>query len=57
MPFDLGSSVDIYSELREKCPHLTIGFAGGFTGENVAPRLREILLRTKEDDFCIDAEG
>lgn len=57
MPFDLESSVAIYSELREQCPDLTIGFAGGFTGENVAPRLREILKQIEEDKFCIDAEG
>lgn len=57
MPFDLESSVAIYSELREQCPNLTIGFAGGFTGENVAPRLREILKQIEEDKFCIDAEG
>jgi hypothetical protein len=57
MPFDLESSVGIYSELREQCPDLTIGFAGGFTGENIAPRLKEILKQVEEDKFCIDAEG
>lgn len=57
VPFDLESSVAIYSELREQCPDLTIGFAGGFTGENVAPRLREIIQKIGEKDFCIDAEG
>jgi hypothetical protein len=57
MPFNLESSVAIYSELREQCPDLTIGFAGGFSGENVAPRLREILKQIEEDKFCIDAEG
>jgi phosphoribosylanthranilate isomerase len=57
MPFDLESSVAIYSELREQCPDLTVGFAGGFTGENVAQRLREILRKIKANDFCIDAEG
>jgi hypothetical protein len=57
MPFDLESSVAIYSELREQCPNLTIGFAGGFSGENVAPRLKEILEQIEEDKFCIDAEG
>ncbi|MEA3329987.1 MAG: hypothetical protein U9Q06_04560 [Nanoarchaeota archaeon] len=57
VPFDLESSVAIYSELREQCPDLTIGFAGGFTGENVAPRLRKILKQIEEDKFCIDAEG
>jgi len=57
MPFNLESSVAIYSELREHCPDLTIGFAGGFTGENVVPRLRKIIQQTKVEDFCIDAEG
>ncbi|MEN8230873.1 MAG: hypothetical protein ABFS38_22145 [Bacteroidota bacterium] len=57
MPFDLESSVAIYSELSEQCPDITIGFAGGFSGENVAPKLREILQLLKSDDFCIDAEG
>lgn len=57
MPFDLESSVAIYSELREKCSDLTIGFAGGFTGENVALRLNEILQKIGESNFCIDAEG
>ncbi len=57
IPFDLESTVKIYSEFREQCPDLTIGFAGGFTGENVAPRLREILKQIGEDKFCIDAEG
>ncbi|MEK6950347.1 MAG: hypothetical protein AABX13_01335 [Nanoarchaeota archaeon] len=56
-PFDLESSVAIYSELKEQCLDLTIGFAGGFTGENLAPRLREILQQIKANDFCIDAEG
>lgn len=57
MPFDSESSVAIYSELREHCPDLIIGFAGGFTGKNVAPRLREILQQVGTEDFCIDAEG
>ncbi|MEK6970038.1 MAG: hypothetical protein AABW48_06450 [Nanoarchaeota archaeon] len=57
MPFDLESSVAIYSELREQCPALTVGFAGGFTGENVASRLKEILQQIGESNFCIDAEG
>ena len=57
MPFDLESSGAIYSELREQCSDLTIGFAGGFTGENVALRIKKILERVGESDFCIDAEG
>lgn len=57
VPFEIESSVAIYSELREQCPNLIIGFAGGFTGENAATRLRDILLKIGESDFCIDAEG
>ena len=57
IPFNLESSITIYSELKEKCPDLTIGFAGGFTGKNVFSRLNKIINQTKEKDFCIDAEG
>lgn len=55
--FDLENSLAVYSELKEQVPDLTIGFAGGFTGKNVAPRLAEIIERTGETGFCIDAEG
>lgn len=57
IPFDLESSVKIYSEIKNCCPDLTIGFAGGFTGENVASRLKDIIQRIGTDEFCIDAEG
>lgn len=57
IPFNLKSSVAIYFEIKEKCPNLTIGFAGGFNGENVVPRLKEILKQVENDKFCIDAEG
>lgn len=58
MPFDLESSVAIYSELRSQCSDLTIGFAGGFTGDNVANQVKKILQRVDpENSFCIDAEG
>ena len=57
IPFNLESSITIYSELKEKCPDLTGGFAGGFTGKNVSSRLNKIITQTKEKDFCIDTEG
>ncbi len=57
IPFDLELSVAIYSELKNQCPDLTIGFAGGFAGEKVTPRLTEILQQIEESNFCIDAEG
>ena len=55
--FDLDSSVALYSELKKQTPNLRVGFAGGFTGENVAPRIKELTKRLGEDNFCIDAEG
>lgn len=57
MPFDLESSIATYSELKEQCPQVTVGFAGGFTGENVAQRLKEMIQHLGDDHFCIDAEG
>ncbi len=57
LEFDLESSLAVYSELREQLPRLTVGFAGGFTGENVAIRLKNIIERTGDERFCIDAEG
>ncbi len=55
--FDLSSSLAVYSEVKEHCPDLTVGFAGGFTGENVASRVQEILQQLGDNSFSIDAEG
>jgi hypothetical protein len=57
IPFDLESSVAIYSEIKGQCPSLAIGFAGGFDGNNVNSRLHELIRKTGDSDFCIDAEG
>jgi hypothetical protein len=54
--FNVESSVNVYQELVERCPDLTIGFAGGFTGENAASRIEKIRKEVGKD-FCIDAEG
>jgi len=56
MPFDLETSLKIYSQIKEKNPNLTIGFAGGLSGENVASRVNDIIKKIG-NDFCIDAEG
>ena len=55
--FKIEDSVNIYNELREKVPHVTIGFAGGFTGDNVQPRVLDIRDKINSSQFCIDAEG
>jgi hypothetical protein len=57
LEFNIDSSINLYSELREKMPGVTIGFAGGFTGDNVSERARELEWRIGTSDFCIDAEG
>lgn len=56
LEFDLNSSLALYQELKNKTPYL-IGFAGGFTGSNVAERAQKLISETKGSDFCIDAEG
>lgn len=57
LAFELESSISLYFALKEHCPSLTIGFAGGFTGENVGPRTMQIIQRIFTEGFCIDAEG
>ncbi len=57
LEFNLEKSAQLYQELKEHCPDLIIGFAGGFTGENVESRLTDLVLMTQAEDFCIDAEG
>lgn len=56
-PFDIDRSLDIYHEINAECPELTVGFAGGFNGENTRSRLVELVTRTGERAFSIDAEG
>ena len=56
-PFDIKKSLAVYSEIRSRVPYLKVGFAGGFTGENVAERLEALIGDTRYLDFCIDAEG
>ena len=55
--FDLNKSIEIYYALSDKCPEITVGFAGGFTGKNVLSRADYIVEKIKSRDFCIDAEG
>lgn len=55
--FDLEHSVEVAKELREKLPSITLGFAGGFTGENVISRVTSLKEIMGNEDFCIDAEG
>ena len=57
LEFNIDSSVAVYSQLREQCPDLCIGFAGGLTSENVSSRITELISRVGENSFCIDAEG
>jgi phosphoribosylanthranilate isomerase len=56
-PFEIEHSVNMFRELNEKLPYLTIGFAGGFNGENVEAVVRELIQKTGTTEFCIDAEG
>jgi len=55
--FDVKESLQVYQELKAAFPSLTVGFAGGFNGKNVADKLKKIIDGTGDSDFCIDAEG
>jgi len=55
--FDLDHSLSVYNELKSRLPDLTIGFAGGFNGDNVEEKAKKIIESTGDSDFCIDAEG
>ena len=55
--FNIDDSVNIFEELEDKLPHLTIGFAGGLKGNNVQPIIWELESNLGFNEFCIDAEG
>lgn len=55
--FDINSSVELYKRIKEKNPNLLIGFAGGFSGENVYNRCLELSDKLDGMRFSIDAEG
>jgi len=57
LEFEIDKSVGIFKELNEKLPYLTIGFAGGFTHENTAGRIKDLMRKAQTSQFCIDAEG
>lgn len=49
--------IPYYLAIKDHLPDLTIGVAGGFTGENVTKRCGNIIDLTGTKDFSIDAEG
>jgi len=55
--FQTDDSINLYNELKEKSSNLAIGFAGGFSGDNVEKKITDIIEKIKTSDFCIDAEG
>lgn len=55
--FDIESSLTIYQELNVHAPNTRVGFAGGFTGDNVRVRVKKLRERLGTKVFCIDAEG
>ena len=46
----------IFLKLRGRT-NLTLGFAGGFGGDNVGERVQQLINLTGTDMFCIDAES
>ncbi len=57
LEFNIKESLEVYVNLKTAFHDLTIGFAGGFSGENVTERVKRLIDETEDLDFCIDAEG
>ena len=55
--FEIDSSFEVYGELRDRCPELTVGFAGGLTGSIVRDRVNRLTKKIGNTNFSIDAEG
>jgi hypothetical protein len=49
--------LQIDSLLQEEMPDITIGFAGGLSGDNVSEKVNKIIEARLTTNFCIDAEG
>jgi len=57
IPLNLENSCNLYQELSSKLPELIIGFAGGFSGENVFSRINSLEKTLGGLNFSLDAEG
>lgn len=57
VPIDVENSFKLYEEIKDKLPDVTIGFAGGLTGENASKIIKELFDKIGDKGFCIDAEG
>ena len=55
--FNLENSINIYQELKNQISDITIGFAGGFTGDNVVKRVSKLIDILGDSNFSIDAES
>lgn len=56
-PFDQNVVVPYYLTLQAAYPNLSLGVAGGLSGENVIEKCREFSILVGTENFSIDAEG
>jgi hypothetical protein len=57
LSLNLGDSSRLFTIFKENGVKATIGFAGGFSGENVAGVIETLKRELGTDEFCLDAEG
>ncbi len=55
--FDFETSCEIYEEIISSQFPVRVGFAGGFSGKNVAEKCKILSERLGTTSFCIDVEG
>lgn len=56
-PIDINFAIKKYCAIKRINPKIQVGFAGGFSGDNVFIRTIELYDSLLSQDFCIDAEG
>jgi phosphoribosylanthranilate isomerase len=54
---DLPQAVLVAEALSKEFPDSSVGFAGGFSGENVEGRVKNLVESMRHCDFSIDVEG
>lgn len=55
--FSARTILPYYEKVKSVYPEITIGFGGGFTGENLVPRSSELVKEIGNKGFSLDAEG
>lgn len=54
---DISSAFESYARIKDACPDLAIGFAGGFNAQNIFQKASELVKSIGNSDFSLDVES